>query len=78
MERLLEALARDLEERGRTNLDECFVDGSFSPAKKGVTELGKPSGARASRSWRLRTALVFLPQYAHEELHRMRRNAASN
>ena len=32
---LLAALARDLEQRGQIKLDECFVDGSFSAAKKG-------------------------------------------
>ena len=50
MDRLLEALARDLEARGEINMGECFVDGSFSAAKKGAPELGKPSGARAARS----------------------------
>lgn len=78
MDRLLEALARDLEGRGRIKLDECFVDGSFSPAKKGAPESGKPSGARASRSWRLRTALVFLSPYAQEALLRTRRSSSSS
>lgn len=35
MDRLLEVLAKDLEQRGKINLDECFVDGSFSAAKRG-------------------------------------------
>ena len=30
-----EALARDPEERGATNLSECFIDGTFVVAKKG-------------------------------------------
>ena len=50
MDRLLEALARELEGRGEIDMRECFVDGSFSAAKRGVPELGKPSGARAARS----------------------------
>jgi hypothetical protein len=51
MDRLLEALAQDLEGRGKINLEECFIDGSFSPAKKGALESGKPSAARVPRSW---------------------------
>lgn len=33
--KILEALARDLEERGAINLSECFIDGTFVVAKKG-------------------------------------------
>lgn len=35
MDRLLEALAKDLEQRGKINFEECFIDGGFSAAKKG-------------------------------------------
>lgn len=75
MDRLLEALARDLEKRGQLDLSECFIDGSFSAAKKGALELGKPSGARAARSWQWQTALVFLSPYAQQVLHRMKQNS---
>ena len=34
-ERVLEALARDLKERGNLDLSECFIDGTFVVAKKG-------------------------------------------
>jgi len=78
MDRLLEALARDLESRGKINLEECFIDGSFSAAKKGAPQSGKPSGARAPRSWQLQTALVFLSPYAQQVLRRMRRNSSPN
>src|SRR5689334_15406295 len=33
--RLMRALARDLESRGGIDLEECFIDGSFTAAKKG-------------------------------------------
>ena len=49
MERLLEALAKDLEQRGQINLDECFVDGSFSAAKKGGPASARPSGGRGAK-----------------------------
>jgi transposase len=35
LERVLEALARDLKERGGLDLAECFIDGTFVVAKKG-------------------------------------------
>ena len=38
MDRLLRALAEDLEKSGEIDLDECFVDGSFSAAKKGAPQ----------------------------------------
>ena len=60
IEQLLLALAQHLKEAGGLDLKECFVDGTFVPAKKGGAWLGKPSGARAPRSWALRTAMVFL------------------
>src|SRR5690606_1395956 len=78
MDRLLEALARDLEDRGKLKLEECFIDGSFSAAKKGALASGKPSGARVPRSWQLQTALVFLSPYAQEVLRRMKQNSCCN
>lgn len=35
LERVLEALARDLKERGKLDLSECFIDDTFIVAKKG-------------------------------------------
>ena len=60
IEQLLLALAQHLKDAGGLDLKECFVDGTFVPAKKGGAWLGKPSGARAPRSWALQTAMVFL------------------
>lgn len=51
MERVVRALVQDLERRGKIDLAECFIDGSFSAAKKGARKSAKPSGARAVRSW---------------------------
>ena len=60
IEQLLLALAQHLKDAGGLDLKECFVDGTFVPAKKGGAWLGRPSGARAPRSWALQTAMVFL------------------
>jgi transposase len=59
-QRILHALAEDLRLRGRLDLGETFIDGSFVPAKKGAIALAQPDAARAARSWRSQTAMVFL------------------
>ncbi len=40
---ILEALAEDLKERGRLDLSECFIDGTFVVAKKGGATWERPS-----------------------------------
>ncbi len=72
MQRVLEALARDLEARGELDLSECFIDGTFAGAQKGAPSSGKPSGAREPSSWRSQTALVFLSPYPLQVLRRMK------
>jgi transposase len=39
--------------------DECFLDGSFAPAKKGAPPSVKPSVARAQSGWYWSTVKVF-------------------
>ena len=60
IEKILLALAAHLREAGGLDLKECFVDGTFVPAKKGGAASGKPNAAKAPRSWALQTAMVFL------------------
>jgi transposase len=72
LRRILEELARDLHDRGGIDLRECFVDGTFAPAKKGALALGKLSAAKGPRSWQLQTELVFLSPYASRVLRRMK------
>lgn len=72
LRKILEVLARDLEERGEIDLQECFIDGSFSGAKKGGLESGKPSVARERSSWRLRTLMVFQSPSTQEVLRHMK------
>jgi transposase len=60
IEKILVALAAHLKEAGGLDLKECFVDGTFVPAKKGGSASEKPSVARGPRSWALQTAMVFL------------------
>ena len=72
LDRILEALAKDLKDRGGLDLTETFIDGSFTAAKKGGFALGLPNAARAPRSWQLWTALVFQSPYALKVLRRMK------
>ena len=65
---VLQALARDLEERGKIDMSECFIDGTFASAKKGALELVKRSAAKGPRSWQSQTALVFLSASGQEAL----------
>ena len=60
LEQVLRCLANDLRERGKLDLTECSIDGSFTPAKKGDSVLVRPGGAKVRNSWQLQTALVFL------------------
>ncbi len=59
MRGVLEALAEDLQIRGRLDVREAFIDGSFAPAKKGERRSAKPNVARVQRSWRWQIAMVF-------------------
>ena len=59
-QRIAQELVEDLNERGKIDIREAFIDGSFAPAKKGVLLSARQSAARAPRSWQSQTLLVFL------------------
>jgi hypothetical protein len=56
---IIEALARDLQERGGIDLSECFIDGTFSLAKKGGYLWERLSAVKAPRSWPSQTLVVL-------------------
>ena len=58
--RLWRAFLEELDAGGKLDWQETFLDGSFASAKKGATELAKPSAARARSGWWWSTARVFL------------------
>ncbi len=72
MEKILEYLTTDLRDRGKLDLTETYMDGSFASAKKGAQKSAKPSVARGRRSWQLQTALVFLSPLGLKVLARMK------
>ena len=57
---ILTVLARDMEARGKIDLRECFIDGTFSSAKKGASRWVRQSAVREAKSWQLETLQVFL------------------
>ena len=72
IEKILLTLAQHLKDAGELDLKECFVDGTFVPAKKRGAWLGRPSGARAPRSWALQTAMVFLSPCGQKVLRQLK------
>jgi transposase len=70
LEKILLVLAQHLKDAGGLDLKECFVDGTFVPAKKGGAWSAKPSAAKAPRSWALQTAMVFLSPCGQKALRR--------
>ena len=68
-DRILYELAQHLKEIGEIDITECFIDGTFSSAKKGGIISAKLSGVRAARSWQSQTLLVFLSPYGPPELN---------
>jgi transposase len=57
---LLRSLLADLRDRGKVDLEECFIDATFAGAKKGALELVRRAAAKGPRSWQSQTAMVFL------------------
>jgi transposase len=72
MEQVLLALAEHLKEAGGLDLRECFVDGTFVPAKKGGSWLGKPKRAKEPKSWALQTAMAYLSPCGQKALARLK------
>jgi len=77
LRKILEILAQDLLERGKLDLSETFIDGTFVSAKKGALKWERPSGAKARNSWQWQMALVFLSPYSRNLLRHTRSNWSS-
>lgn len=76
LDRILHALAKDLYDRGKVDLTEAFIDGSHAGAKKGALLLGKLDVAKRPRSWRFRTAMVFLSPSGLRVVSAMKRSSS--
>lgn len=73
-DKVLWSLARDLKDRGKIDITECFIDGTFASAKKGGFILEKLKKAKGQRSWQSQTLLVFLSPYGPLEQTHMNAN----
>jgi len=69
---ILHELAEDMYERGKIDIREAFIDGSFALAKKGVLLSARQNVAKAPRSWQSQTLLVFLSPLVWKVLLPMR------
>ena len=70
------AFLSELNERQQIQWSECFMDGSFNPAKKGAHASAKPRGGRAQSSWYWQTARVFLWECPFTLRPRPKRNSS--
>ena len=68
MDQILRTLAEDLRERGKIDISECFIDGTFSSAKKGAIVLALQSAGNGARSSQSQTLMVFLSPLAWKAL----------
>jgi transposase len=73
---ILEALARHLKDRGKMDLSECFIDGTFVVAKK-ADAWDRPSGARVRSLSQWQTVLVFFSPLVPPRLRPIRRFPAA-
>jgi transposase len=64
-EDVLLKLALDLRKRGKIDLSETYLDGSFAAAKKGALMWERLNGVRVPRSWQSQTEMVFLSPFPH-------------
>jgi transposase len=74
--KLWRAFLAQLNDRQKLRWDECFVDGSFVPAKKGGPKSAPPSGARARSGWFWSMARVL--RWEHTWTRRPRRRSRSS
>lgn len=66
-DKVLHQLAMDLLDRGKIDISECFIDGTFASAKKGGVILDRLRREKAPKSWRSQTLMVFLSPYGPSE-----------
>jgi transposase len=76
LDKILKTVAEDLIRRGKLDVSETFIDGTFASAKKGAVMLVKQSAAKGPRSWQLRSALVFLSPSGLQALRHMKSDSS--
>jgi transposase len=74
LERILRFLAEGLQARGKLELEEAFIDASFTGEKRGASRSGPPSAAKDRKSSLWRMITVFLSQLVSKALRRTKAN----
>src|ERR1700675_4016405 len=74
---LLQKLAEDLGDRGKLDLSGSFIAASFSSANTGALRSAPLAAAKAAKSWRSATAMVFLSPCTWPALRRMKQNSSN-
>jgi len=62
--RIWRAFLRQLDQHRLLDWEECFVDGTFAPAKKGEPPSARHARVRARSSWYWSSARVYLSEFA--------------
>ena len=75
LERILHVLAEELQARGRLQLEEAFIDASFTGAKKGASRSGPPNAAKGRKSSLSPMITVFLSPLVSKALRRTKANS---
>ena len=76
LEGILRVVAEELRARGKLDLEEAFIDASFTGAKKGALRSGPPSAAKGRKSSLSPMITVFLSPLVSNALRRMRVNSS--
>jgi transposase len=72
LERILRVLAKELQARGKLNLEQAFIEASFTGAKKGALRSVPPSAARERKSSLSPMTSVFHWPLVSKALRRMK------
>ena len=76
LEHILRALAEELQARGKLELEEAFIDASFTGAKKGALRSVPPNAARGRKSSLSPMITVFLSPLVSKALRRTKANSS--
>ena len=76
LERILRSLAEELQARGKLQLEEAFIDASFTGAKKGASRSDQPSAERERKSSLSPMITVFLSPLVSKALRRRKANSS--
>ena len=76
LERILRVLAEELQARGKLELEEAFIDASFTGAKKGASRSGPPNAARERKSSLSPMIIVFLSPLVSKALRRTKASSS--